>query len=181
MEKITTITPAKAAMPFGLLFGLIMTVEFIAGYVLGFDPMTNKTAGYIMNIFNYVAFPIMFITLACKSYKQQHAGFISFGQCIKIGLVICVIAGLIVALFSVVFNMIFPEYMQEILNKSREAMLTQNPEMTEDQVEMAMSMTEKFMQPWIMVPFTIVMFAFVGLIWSLIIGAFVKKDKPVSL
>ncbi len=181
MENITTVTPAKAAMPFGLLFGLIMIVEFVAMYVMDIDPMTNQSAGMIMNLFNYLIFPVAFIVIACNTYKKQHAGFASFGECLKIGVIICVIAGLLAALFSVVFNMIFPEYMDEMFARSREMMLEQNPEMTEDQVDMALSIGEKFKNPLIAVPFTIAMFAFIGLIYSLIIGAIVKKDKPASL
>ena len=60
-------------------------------------------------------------------------------------------------------------------------MLEQNSEMTDEQLDMAISMTEKFMNPAIMVPVTLLMFAFIGLIWSLIIGAVVKKERPVSL
>jgi hypothetical protein len=45
---------------------------------------------------------------------------------------------------------------------------------------MAMSMTKKFMSPALMVPVTIAMYSFIGLIYSLIIGAFVKNDNPQS-
>jgi len=37
-------------------------------------------------------------------------------------------------------------------------------------------MSKKFMNPVFSIPLTILMFAFIGLIYSLIIGAIVKKD-----
>jgi hypothetical protein len=46
---------------------------------------------------------------------------------------------------------------------------------------MALSMTEKMMSPFVIVPITIVMYAFIGLIYSLIIGAILKKERPNSL
>jgi hypothetical protein len=76
--------------------------------------------------------------------------------------------------------MIFPEFMEEILKKTKQVMLQQNPTLTTAQLDMAMSMTKKFMSPALMVPVTIAMYSFIGLIYSLIIGAFVKNDNPQS-
>ena len=113
--------------------------------------------------------------------KNLNNGFISFGECLKIGVTICLIAGLIYGVFSAVFNMIFPEFIEDLMKKTRQVMLKQNPTMTSAQVEMAISMTKKFMSPAIVIPVTIAMYSFMGLIYSLIIGAFVKNDNPQSL
>ena len=59
-------------------------------------------------------------------------------------------------------------------------MLTENPTMSDEQVEMGLTMIKKFMNPAIAIPFTIAMFAFLGLIYSLIIGAIMKKENPQS-
>ena len=48
--------------------------------------------------------------------------------------------------------------------------------MTEDQIETAISITKKFSSPLFSVPTTLLMFSFLGLIYSLIIGLIVKKD-----
>jgi uncharacterized protein YybS (DUF2232 family) len=108
------------------------------------------------------------------------AGFISLGECMKIGVSICLIAGLLYALFSVAFNLMFPDFLEEVLKKTRQVMLQQNPTMTSEQLEMAMSMTKKFTSPMLVVPVTVVMFSFIGLIYSLIIGLIVKNDRPQS-
>jgi hypothetical protein len=60
-------------------------------------------------------------------------------------------------------------------------MLEQNPQMTNEQVEMAISMTKKFSAPWFSFPITIAVFSFLGLIYSLIIGMIVKNDNPQGL
>ena len=70
--------------------------------------------------------------------------------------------------------------MADLLQKTRQVILKQNPSMTTEQLEMALSMTKKFMSPYIIVPATIVMYSFIGLIYSLIIGAFVKNENPQS-
>jgi uncharacterized protein YacL len=60
-------------------------------------------------------------------------------------------------------------------------MLQKSPDMTGEQLDMAMTWTKKFMSPMLMVPVTVLMYSFIGLIYSLIIGAIVKKDKPQSI
>jgi energy-converting hydrogenase Eha subunit A len=180
MTENTTAVSTKSSVQLGVLFGVIMVLEFVVSYVMNIDPISNPMAGTIMNTFNYLIFPVLLISIACNSYKKANGGYISFGQCLKTGVTLCLIAGLIYALFSVVFNMIFPEFVEEILQKTRAVMLEKSPELTSEQLEMAMTWTRKFMNPMIALPVTLLMFCFLGLIYSLIIGAIVKKDKPQS-
>jgi len=175
-------TPSKSAIQYGFIFGIVMILQFVILYVIDIDPITNPTVGVIVNVLNYLLLPVGLIFIGCTNFKKNiNDGFISFGQCLKIGVTICMVAGLLYALFSVVFNLIFPEFMEEVLRKTQQVLLKQNPNMTTEQVEMAISMTKKFMQPVLSVPVTIAMFAFIGLIYSLLIGAFVKNDQPQSL
>jgi energy-converting hydrogenase Eha subunit A len=176
-----TISPTKSAIQFGVLFGCLMIIEFMISYILDIDPSTNKEFGIIVNILNFLVFPILFISIGANHFKNKlNSGLISFGQTLKIGVIICLIAGLLYAIFSAVFNMIFPEFVEEILRKTRSAMIDQNPNMTNEQIEMAVSWTKKFMSPALSIPVTIIMYAFIGLIYSLIIGAIIKKDSTQS-
>ncbi len=178
MDK--TISPSKSALQFGFLFGALMILEFVLSYVLAIDPVKNKGYGITINLLNFLLFPISFILLGCNNYKNKlNGGFISFGECLKIGVTICFIAALLSAVFSAVFNMIFPEFMEDILRKTREVM-EQQPGMTADKLELAMSWTKKLMSPAISIPITLIMYAFFGLLYSLVIGAIVKKDQYQS-
>lgn len=179
MSEITTPSTTKSAIQLGTLFGLLMILEFVIAYVMDIDPISNPTAGIVMNLLNYLIFPVLFITMACNAYKTSNGGFISFGKCLKIGVTLCVIAGLVYAIFSSVFMMIFPEFVDELLRKTNDVM-SQQPGMTPEALEMTMSWTKKMLNPTIAIPTTIAMFAFFGLIFSLIIGAIVKKDNPHS-
>ena len=175
-------SPSKSALQYGALFGILMVLEFVIVYVMDLDPISNPAAGIVINTLNYLVFPVSIITVGCMNYKKNlNNGFISFGECLKIGVTICLIAGLIYGVFSAVFNMIFPEFIEDLMKKTRQVMLKQNPSMTSAQAEMAISMTKKFMSPAIVIPATIAMYSFIGLIYSLIIGAFVKNDNPQSL
>jgi hypothetical protein len=175
-------TPATiTAVQLGILFGIIMILQFVILYVLDIDPVSNPMVGTVMNVFNYFIIPALMIYLVCTGYKKANFGFISFGECIKKGVSLCVVAGLIYAVFSALFNYFFPEFVEEILRKTRAVMIEKSPEMTAEQVDMALSWTKKFMSPMLIVPVTILMYSLLGLIHSLIIGAIVKKDKPHSI
>jgi hypothetical protein len=177
MDK--NISPAKSGTMYGLLFGVIMVLEFVIMYVIGMKSLVNSSVGVIVNIANYLVLPLIFIYLGCNHYKKDiNNGFISFSECLKTGVSITVIAGLVYAVFSVIFNLIFPEFINEMLEISKEGMITQNPNITSKELEMGLSMVKKFMNPLIVLPVTLVMYSLIGLIYSLIIGAIVKNDKP---
>ena len=180
MNEITTASPTKPALQFGILFGVIMVLEFIIGYVMNIDPATNKSYGIILNVLNYFILPILFISLACTAFKKMNGGFATFGQCLKVGVIICVIAALIYTLFFTIFTMIFPEFVPEMMEKIKSVTIEQKPDITQEELDMSLSIMEKFMNPLILIPATTAMFAFMGLIYSLIIGAIVKRDRPVS-
>lgn len=177
MSEITS--PAKSAVQYGLFFGVIMVLEFVIPYALGLDLIKNQTLGLVINILNFLVLPILFISLALNNFKKNiNKGFLSFGQGLKAGVSVTVIAGLISAVFMIIFFLIFPEYGQEILEKTREVMVEKNPNMTQEQLDMSMSMMEKFSSPYITGPVTVAMYALIGLIYSLIISAILKNDQP---
>lgn len=179
MDK--TISPSKSAIQYGVLFGIIMILELVISFVFNVNPVNNRGYGIAMNLLNFVLLPVALIVIGCNNYKNKfNSGFIKYGECLKIGVTICVVAAVIYAIFSVIFNMIFPEFANSILRLTKEALLQQNPNMPKEQLEMAVSMTEKMMSPVFAIPITIIMYAFIGLIYSLIIGLVVKKERPNS-
>ena len=172
---------SKSGLQYGLIFGLLMILEFVIGYVFNIDPQTNKSYGIAINVLNFLVFPLTFIYLGCINYKTKlNSGFITFSECLKIGVSICIIAGLISALFSAVFAMMYPEYFEEMYRKVTRMMVEKNPKMTSQQLEMSVSMMKKFSNPAIAIPAAVAIYAFIGLIYSLIVGAIVKKDANQS-
>lgn len=180
MEQKTSL--AKSVSHFGILFGAIMVLEFIIGYAFNIDPQTNKTYGVIINVLNYLILPFLFIYLASNHYKKNiNNGFISFGQCIKVGLTVAFIASIVYGVFYIIFVLIFPEFIPELIEKIISITRQQNPNMSEEQMEMSISIIKKMMSPYITFPIVIVMNCFIALIHSLIVGAIVKKDPINSI
>ncbi|MGH2665808.1 DUF4199 domain-containing protein [Flavobacterium sp.] len=169
---------SKPQIEFGLFYGLAMVLSFVIIYVLNVDPFENPLIGTLSSVFSYLLFPIVFIYMGINAFKKKNQGFASLGECLKTGVTIAFIAALLLAVFNVAFNYVFPEYIEEILNQTKKVMLKQNPSMTSDQIETALSITKKFSSPVFSVPITLLMFSFLGLIYSLIIGLIVRKDRP---
>lgn len=175
-----TISPAKSSLNYGVIFGIIMIFEFVIMYILDINPQESPMFGVLINVLNYIILPFVFIYLAANNFKNKiNNGFISFGQTIKIGLSLTALAALIYGIFYLIFNFIFPEFTPQLLEKIQEITLKQNPKMTSEQLKMSMKFVEMFMNPYVVVPSTVLMYCFIGLIHSLIVGAIVKKDKPV--
>jgi hypothetical protein len=65
-----------------------------------------------------------------------------------------------------------------MLEASRVKMLEDNPEMTQEQIDMAMSISEKMMSPGILTAIGVIASLFFGFIISLISGLVLKNNRP---
>ncbi|MEW5675111.1 DUF4199 domain-containing protein [Flavobacterium enshiense] len=178
MEK--NITPAKHALSYGVTFGIILVLEFVLMYVLNIDPSENAWAGVVMNLLNYLVLPFALTYIAANKFKKEiNDGFLSISETLKAGVSITVLAALIYGVFYILFDFIFPEFKEELFEKIQQVTIKQNPAMTAEQLKMSMKFVKIFMNPYIAAPFTVVMYAVIGLIHSLIVGVILKKDKPI--
>lgn len=166
---------SEIAMPFGITFGALMILMFVASFAPYIDPLENNWVGIIIQLLNYLIIPILFISLALNKFKAQNHGFITLGEALKNGFLLMLIAALVYGVFYTIFVFAVPEFIEESLDKTREVMLTQNPNFTSDQVDVAIGIAETIMKPYLAVPVTLAVYSFLGLIYSLIIGAIVQK------
>lgn len=180
MENKNAVQPkfSSSIMPYAVTFGIIMIVELVVMYILKPDPIENGWIGTVNNILNFFVFTSLFITLACNNYKKANGGYITFGQCLKIGVGVCALAALLYAVFYFIFTLIFPEFIPDAIEQIKRVTVNTNPNMTSEQLEMSISVMEKMMSPYVAGPISIVMYSFFGLIISLIIGAIIKKENP---
>lgn len=180
MER--SVSPGKSGLVYGVLFGVIMVLEFVIMYIIGMRSLVGTSAGVIVNIANYLVLPLIFIYLGCINYKKNlNNGFISYGEALKVGVSITFIAALIYGLFNIAFNFIYPDFINEMISITQDDMIKQNPNITSKEMEMGIEMMKKFMNPLIVLPVTLAMYSFFGLIYSLIVGAIVKNENPQSL
>ena len=164
----------KIALNYGLLLGLASIALSVVFYVMNVHlerPWWTSVIGILVMT--------VIIVYGLKAFKKDNEGFLSLGDAIKVGLAISVIAGIISAIYNYVFmTYIEPDLVTQMLEMTREQMIEQNPNMTEEQLEMGLSMTEKFMSPGIMAAFSIIFTLFLGFIISLISGLIMKQNRP---
>ena len=166
----------KIALNYGLLLALLSIVLSVLAYVT--DNYIDRPWWLVLSMLVMIAI----IVYGLKAFKNDNEGFLSVGEAIKVGLAISLISGIIVAIYNYLFmTMIEPEYVTQLLEFTEEKMISDNPEMTESQLNMAMDMTEKFMSPMMMTSFVIIGSLFFGFIISLISGFILKQKRPEHL
>jgi hypothetical protein len=159
----------KANLTSGLILGLEGIVFSLILYFL--DLTLNKSAGYI-NI------PIQLVLLffLLKSYRDNFMhGQITYGQAVGAGTVMFVYVSLITAVYTyLLWTVIDPELVKKSLAITEEAMV--NKGIPQAGIDAGMAFTAKIMKPGIMSLSTIFFTLFFGVIYSLLVSIFVKKE-----
>jgi ABC-type phosphate/phosphonate transport system permease subunit len=132
----------------------------------------------------YISFIFLAVIIfwGMTTHKNNNlGGFMSYGQAFVVGFFIVLISTVISSVYSYFyFVVIDPGIAEEVLINTEEQMLEQNPSMSDEQLDQALSMTEMFVSPVAMTLMGLIMGTFFGTILSLIIAIFAKKDKPLA-
>jgi Protein of unknown function (DUF4199) len=116
---------------------------------------------------------------SCIQYGKQKADGVTFGNVFGYGFKISLIVSALMVVYTLIsINVIFPEYIGQLLEKSRSDMEAKGG-LSEAQIDQGVAMTKKFLQPVPLSIFTFVVMLFVGTIGSLLGAAFTKKSEPV--
>ena len=158
----------KHLMNWGGVLGLALIVVSLVLYLL--DMTEASWAQWV----SYAIIAAM-IYLGTQAKRTSQDGFISYGQGLSAGTGIAFFASILVAFYTFVFfSFIDPDMLEELILRTEDQMYDQG--MPDDQVEMAMSMTRKFMMPGPMAAMVVLSYTIVGLIVSLITSAILKKE-----
>lgn len=163
----------------GLYLGLISLVLSTILWATGaFNPGENNTWITVVS----VVINLAILYLAGTELKKAMNGILPFGAAFKALFGVVVIGMLFSLAWMAVYTTVLePDFQQTILDQSYEKMLEQNPDMSEDQIDMAVSMTEKFTSPLAMVLFTAVFGLIFGALQSLVVALIVRKEEAFPL
>lgn len=167
------ITVARNAMNFGAMLGIALVVLSLLLYILN---MNEQTWVYWIQL----AIIVTGIVIGTISYRNNYCGgYISYGKSLGSGVLIGLFASLILGFYVYVFfNFIDPEAISQIILKSEDKILSQNPDMSDEQLETIMVWQKRFMTPVWMAVFGIINNVFMSFICSLITSIFTRKvDK----
>lgn len=166
-------TMLKSAMTSGLFLGIALVVFSLIIYVMG----VIKPPFYV-SILQYLII-IGGIIYGTKKYRDDDlGGEISYSKALGFGVLICVFAAVISGIYTILLmTVIDPEYMSKLMSVIEEEYAKSG--LSEEQIEAAMKMVGKMQSPVFMAISTIIGFAFMGTIFSLVTSAFLKKEKPI--
>jgi len=159
----------KANLVNGLILGLIGIVFTLVLWFL--DLTFNKNLGYI-----FILAEVVIVFFLVKSYRDNYMhGMITYGQALGACVIIFLYATILTSIFSYLLNTVIdPGLMQKGLAVQEQGLLDHG--MTQDKVDAALKVAGKMMKPAIMIPIGLVTNMFFGLIVSLIVAAFVRKE-----
>ena len=165
----------------GILLGLASVAFTVLLYITDFLYTDSTLLAVITWLIN-IAISVVFIVMAVEQYKKANEGFLSIGEAIKVGVLVAVIAGVIGAIYQVIYaTIIDPDYYDKVVEvamKKMSAMANFNEEQLEEfQDKMYAN------KPSIGSSFStsIIFSAIGGLIISAIVGAVKKKEQPMPL
>jgi len=160
----------KPAMNYGLLFGAVL---------IAFSVMTWA---FNLTMEKYISYSVYLVMIVCmflftRKYRDEYAGgFITYGKALKFSALTLLFVTFINGFYAFIFyKFIDPGMVEVILERTRDTMLEKNSELTEEQIDMAISWQRKFMSPLMMFVSSVIGLYFIGIIIALITSIFVRK------
>lgn len=169
-------TLSQHALTYGLMTGAVVIVVSLVLYIANLH--MNRTLGYISYIF--IIAGMVYGTLEYR--KKYLNGFMTYGKAFSSCFMICLFTGILAAIYTFFFaQFIHPGFVGELLEQSREQIVNSNPNMSEDEIEQALTVSARFMSPPFLAIWGFLANILIGAILALIIGLFLKKeDKSVT-
>ncbi len=165
-------------MNIALRYGLIYSGINIFFSLIMFVTDLNRAGLDWLNSLVGLIIPVVCIYLAVKEYKAGvEGGYMKFSEVFKKGILICLVGGVIVAGYLVLYtSVIDPDFMDFMMQQQVEKMQEQG--MSEDMIEMAINQSAKFQTPFWMFTWGLLGSLIMGSIVSLIMAAVLKKNNP---
>ncbi len=161
---------------YGLLTGAVIIIFSLILFLVNLH--MNKTLNYI----DYL-FIIGGMLLCALDYRKKYLnGYISYGKafttCFLVGLYAAILSGIYTYFFA---QFIHPGFVQELIEQARENTIASNQNMSEEQLEMALAYTTKFMSAPFLAIWGMIGTAIISTIISLVLAIFIRKeDKTVT-
>ena len=171
-------SPWTPAMKYGVMRGLIAVIIGLAMYLSGMLEKTFDGSSPFLGTIIWlvgVGLTALFVVLAVKAHKANRGNNISLGQAVGVGVLTCLVYGVIGAIWSYVsMNFLFTGF-EEMMQSGMEAQY-EEAGMSDEEIETAIGIASAFTSPAVMMIGAIIAPLFTGLITSLIAGAVMKTN-----
>ncbi|MEZ0539460.1 DUF4199 domain-containing protein [Fibrella arboris] len=169
-EKPST---AKLALKWGVITAVALIIYSTLLYTIGGMANTSLT------LLVYVIIAIG-ITLGIREFRAMNGGYLTIGEGVGLGALLSAVSGLLSSIYSVLYTTVIdPSVREQIMNQVRAKMEDQG-NLTDEQIDQALDISQKFQSPGLQLIFGILGSVLIGVIFSLIISAIMrrKKDNP---
>lgn len=168
-EKPST---AKIALKWGVITGVVLMIFSTVLYVS--DMSQNVGASSFLYVILGGG-----LVLALREFKQLDNNYLSYGDGLGLGALTGAVAGLLSTLYSVIYTtLIDPGLMTRVVDKMRDNLEEQGT-MSDEQIDQFVDNMQAFQSPGIQFVFGILWLVFIGFIFSLVIAAVMRRNKPV--
>ncbi len=159
----------KETLNYGLIMGLVTIVFSVLTYMLD---VTGKPWVIVPSLI----ISIVTLYLLLRSYRDTfNHGYISYGKAVGAGVVISIYSAILGAIYIyILYGFIDPGLVDKQILEAEEKLIARG--MPEGSIDAALEMQAKFMKPWFMAISSIFTAAFFGLILSLLVSLFIKKE-----
>jgi len=156
---------------YGIYLGVATVLISLITYALGMHLDTH----WAVSLVTIILF-IGLIVFGIKKYRETNEGFLTWGQGVKIGVGIAILAALIGAIYNYLFmSFIEPDFMNQAMEVSNQKLLDQGQ--TEEQIEAINKMSEAFRAPLLIAAMGIIGSAVGGFVVAAIAAAIMKKSE----
>jgi drug/metabolite transporter (DMT)-like permease len=169
----------KTVITYGLISGIIASIWMLGTVAIGMENMDNDW-GMILG-FTTMIIAFAFIFVAVRKYRENYGhGAITFGQALKIGLLIALIGStMYVVSWLIDYYLFVPDFMDTFTAHTMEKLKASGAsqaEITATAAQMA-NYKEMYKNPLFVTLFTYMEILPVGILFSLL-AAFTMKKKP---
>jgi hypothetical protein len=165
----------KYASTYGLILGAISVAFLLMLYSLD---MHYQGGPMVMGVSLLITIAV--IVIGMLQFKKDNGGFMSFGEGLKIGVGIGLIAGIIGIIFNqILAGVIDPEMMNKAMEYQR-GLLMETTKMTPEQIDAQMEGAKKFTTPSMQIVFGLVYSVVASLLLSLIPALILKKKETIK-
>jgi hypothetical protein len=167
----------------GLILGSISIILLVASYAIGVDFFLNDTWSIVKGILPYIV--LIFLVI---EYKKLVGGYISFKETFTVTLGITVAGAFLSTFFSILlFNFIDPDFAVQLKDFTVEKLAVQLDQLPESNpmysvMETLIEQTQEEDIYSISNQASALFYSlFFHILFSAIIAAFIKKDKPIEM
>ncbi|UII20342.1 DUF4199 domain-containing protein [Fulvivirga ligni] len=160
----------SVSVKWGLISGAIGIVFYL---ILMLGELYTVTGVSFVGLIPFV----IVILMAMKEFKANGDGYMSYGEGLKIAVLISLIGGAMLAVFSLIYTQLIDT---EMIARMREEVVMKLEEQgkSDEEIEMGMKFVDVFSNPYLGFILTIIKNVFVGFILSLVISAIAKNNNP---